>query len=238
MIFRWTIGPTNENGLDCLMESIKSFQRFYPNNEYYLFFNQIDRKMLYKFEKLDLIIKDQNDYLNNYKITPREGYQVHWKLYPSRVDISKHEISVDNDLIIFKKINEIDLFIKNNDYNLIYQGLNGAYGKFDKLIPKGLRINTGIFGFKPNFDIEQEINNIKYWRDYFDEQGFISYVLSKSKYYIIPLTSIPILESDFNFESMQHPLCCGYHFVGLNRLKEHFCWNEYKVLRKELVKII
>lgn len=238
MIFRWTIGPTNANGLDCLMESIKSFQKFYPDNEYYLFFNQIERKVLSKFEKLNLKILDQNNFINNYKLKPKEGYQVHWKLYPLRIDISQHEISIDNDLIIIKKVNEIDLFIQNQNYNLICQGLNHAYGKFNELIPNGLKINTGIFGFKPNFNIEEEMNSIKYWKNYFDEQGLISYVLSKDDYYIIPSTSILILESNFNFAAMQHPLCCGYHFVGLNRLKEHFCWDDYKTLKKEWLKTI
>ena len=228
---RWNVGPINKEGLKCLEMSIRSFQDLYPNHQYNICYNQIEKS---NFKLKNVILHDQKIYLNHFPICPSNGYQVHWKLYPPKLESNTHEIVIDNDIIIFKKIKEIDLFLENNNYTLLYQGLNKLHGTFDSSIPKGIRINSGIYGTPPNFNFIENINklNIKKWKNKYDEQGLISSILLKNnRYYIIPLTCVPILESDFKIENLTHPLCCGYHFVGLNSNKNHKSWKDYNKLK-------
>lgn len=230
-IIKWHIGNCSDAGLNCLKKSISSFRKFYPEAEFHILYNQIKKKELFNLNKFDVQYHDQINYLSSFPIKPLAGYQVHWKLYPPRINKDVHEISVDNDIVIFKRIKEIDLFLDSTKHTLLYQGLNGAHGYFSEYIPRGIRINSGIFGMPPHFDFIDKMKDIKMldnWENKFDEQGLIAYVLLKDKkYFIIPLTSIPILESNFDIVAMTNDLCCGYHFVGVNYIDNHICWKNY-----------
>lgn len=224
-IIKWHVGNVSKSGFDCLNESVYSFRKFYPDAEFHICYNQIEPNKLSHFN--DIQLHNQLDFLSSFPIKPLDGYQVHWKLYPPRISKDVHEITIDNDIVIFDKVREIDLFLQSKDHTLLYQGLHGLHGSFSKYIPNGIRINSGIFGMPPYFDFINEMNNlltVSDWKNKFDEQGLIALVLLKNKkYFIIPLTTIPILESDFDIDAITSDLCCGYHFVGVNYLKKHMC---------------
>ena len=40
---RWNVGPINKEGLKCLEMSIRSFQDLYPNHQYNICYNQIEK---------------------------------------------------------------------------------------------------------------------------------------------------------------------------------------------------
>ena len=208
------------------MESIKSFQKFYPNNEYYLFFNQIDRKTLYRFEKLNLIIKDQNEF--KFKINDKCKSQL--KLIPSRVNINKQEIFIDNDLLITKRIEKIDYFIKSDNNTIICEDVKRFYGIFNKLIDENFCTNTGLFGLPSNFDfsVSNYYKTNNEWKSNYDEQGFLSLILLKHNPIIINLNEIAIMSHDFCSERAFNPIKSGYHFVGLNCKETHKSWNLFK----------
>ena len=218
-LIRWTIGPCREEGIKSLFYSVRSFIELYPDFEYVICYNQIEEECLLSVKKLDERIRliNQNDYLNSFPIKPQLEYQTYWKLYPPRLDITKHEINIDNDIIIFKKIKEIDCFL-NEDAVLLYQGLHGLYGSYENSVPTGIRINSGIYGMPPNFIFKQNMPKLQHnWQDKFDEQGIVaSTLMNYKKHFIIPLTTIPIIEKNFEMKYFLHDFCCGYHFVGVN----------------------
>lgn len=231
MIFRWTIGPTNANGLDCLMESIKSFQKFYPNNEYYLFFNQIERKVISRFEKLNLKIIDQNDF--NIKINKKCGSL--WKFVPNRIDLNKHEVFIDNDLLITKKIKEIDLFIENTNKTLLCQDINRFYGIYENKIKRNIATNAGLIGLPPEFNLNIDYEKTNSWTSYYDEQGFTSLALLNEDYILISLEVMSIVGCKLYSSKTFNPIRSGYHFVGLNHKIKHESWELFKANKIKLI---
>lgn len=138
---RWTIGNCTKDGLACLKASIESFQKFYDTNIVICY--NCNREFLgdlaHKFE-----IIDQKNHL---QIGP-EPKGVSWKLYPPRLNPEGHEIVIDNDIIFENKIDEIDMFFKS-DVTLLLEGDSRTYGRFEKHVPKGFQINSGIYGMPP-----------------------------------------------------------------------------------------
>lgn len=226
-LFRWTVGNINSAGLQCLRQCINNIKKLYPEADRVVCYNQINTELI---KDLDAELVDQNNYLDSFPIKPALGVNVHWKLYPVRLNLDIHEICLDNDIIIFDRIPEIDLFLKD-EVVLLYQGLNGFHGRYKDLIPKGIRFNSGIFGLPPKFDFVSIAKSIVLpdWLDYFDEQGLVgSVLLSVGSYYMIPLTTLPIIQSEFDLNKiMGNKLCKGLHFCGLNRKEFHLAWNNY-----------
>ena len=154
--------------------------------------------------------------LNEYQI---EGYNPFWKLVPPRLDIKRHEIFIDNDLIIYNKIKEFDLFLNSNDLFLITQGCRKkkagiTYGIFENKVKSEVCMNTGVLGFPPGFDLREEINNIlKKFKikklSYFDEQGMISFIIQSRKNKIISKEKINFFQNG----------SCGIHLIGVNNKK-------------------
>jgi hypothetical protein len=123
-------------------------------------------------------------------------------------------IFIDNDLIIYKKIN-LDKFIKSNIF-FITQALRKNYGLLEPFIKNECNLNTGFFGIPSHFDLQKNINKIikKYklnWKtSHFEEQGIISYIISNNKHEIINLEKIYVSFEDYQLAKN------GFHFAGLN----------------------
>lgn len=88
---------------------------------------------------------DQTEIAKDSKIPPAG---VAWKLYPPRTDRSRHEISIDNDVVFTERIPEIDRFL-DGDCTLLLEGDSRTYGRFERYVPAGYEINSGIFGMPP-----------------------------------------------------------------------------------------
>lgn len=226
-IIRWTIGPIFPKGLDCLKQSIASIKHIFGDCDLYVFYNQMDPELI-KLIEIDakIIPSDKKSFF----LRPTIGYNVHWKLYPPRLDINRHEIFIDNDIILFKKPKAMEDFLNNNDRILLYEGLYKSYGFFQSYFEeKDTQINSGIFGIPPNYNLEEkckeacEETGFNTWSGKFDEQGLIAYTLTKEKYELIRLKEVPIIEHNGCLGEKQ----CGYHFVGINYFKKHYGWQEY-----------
>lgn len=231
-LFRWTLGPVKNDGFNCLVESIKLLRNIYPEADYAVCYNQVADDRLKILSNLDIELVNQTEFVDAFPIKPSSGYQVHWKLYPPRMRVNSHEIVLDNDVVIFDRISEINDFLER-DTVLLYQGLHGLYGCFKNLVPKGLIINSGIYGMPPNFNFIEQMKqlNMPNWQwsdDKFEEQGLISAVLSAyHSHLMVPLTTVPIIESHFDMKAMITDRCRGYHFVGVNYLTNHANWRTY-----------
>jgi hypothetical protein len=224
---RWTIGNSTPDGYKCLWESIASFQRFYD----------LDVAICYNCDPNNLggivpqfRLINQEDYRVTCKVEPKG---VAWKLYPTRLDLNTHEIAIDNDIIIKSPIAEIDEFL-SSDCTLLLEGDNRTYGRFERHVPPGFNINSGIYGMPPGFNLQKFLDfyvNDPWEKNAFgqhdenftfDEQGLIATaLLSYKRFTIIPQTSIANCEHELVEGS-------GHHFIGLNRRSFHRPYRLYK----------
>lgn len=214
-LIRLTLGPVSQQGIETLLMSLRQLDKLYPECDVVVCANQLDN-----IHKIKHPIINQQEYINSLSYPPKEGYNVHWKLYPPRLREGSHEIFIDNDIILFKRLPEIDLFL-SSDSTLLYEGLHGLHGNYE--VP--IKINSGIFGMPPGFRLFLEKN----WENPFDEQGFVGSSLIKyHEYHVIKQTTIPILEPWMTDKSVFSAL--GVHFVGVNRYF-HPGWEWYKSYR-------
>ena len=229
---RWTIGNSTKDGYDCLLLSINSFLKFY-DIEIAICYNCDKKKLPIELNQFTLI--DQKKHL---QIGPNPK-GVAWKLYPPRLDKNRHEISIDNDIVFNKRINQIDQFFYSNT-TLLLEDKRRTYGRFENHVPPGFNINSGIYGMPPGFDLESFIifyagneweKNALYEHDKnetFDEQGLVALALLSNKdYIIIPKETI----TDCRDTIVDG---CGHHFIGLNREKNHGAFRVYKALQKKI----
>jgi len=230
-IARWTIGNTSAAGYECLQLSIKSFLKFY-DAEVVICHNCPENNL----PTMPFRLIDQQIISEKSKIKPTG---VSWKLYPPRIDINRHEIVIDNDIIFMDQIPEIDAFLKN-DCTLLLEGDSRTYGRFERYVPEGYQINSGIFGMPPRFDLHKyvdfycrsdwEINAFGQHKESktFDEQGLVALaLLNYHKYAIIPSTSVTNCEREL-------VMAKAMHFIGLNRRKHHYPYALYKSAKTKL----
>lgn len=237
-LVRWTIGNATPNGYDCLNRSIESFLNYWdaditvchncPRENLVALLSQFSCVKLYN----QLVHADDD-------ITPMG---VAWKLYPPRLDIHRHEISIDNDIVFEKRVPEIDEFL-NGDCTLLLECISRTYGRFEKHVPSGYKINSGIYGMPPGFDFEKYIKfyATQPWElnakgehaasKTFDEQGLVAIaLLNYTRSVIISSTAITNCERHW----VQGSDCKGYHFIGLNRWENH---EPYKLYRNSKIRM-
>lgn len=223
LLARWTIGDTTPDGYDSLERSIRSFCSLYSADVVVCHnggpFNLVD---------ISPRFIDQRDWKPLGTIKPKG---VAWKLYPPRLDPSRHEMQIDNDLILTGRVPEIDQFLEG-DCTLLLEGDSRTYGRFERHVPAGFQINSGIFGMPPAFDMkpymaltgnewEKNAFGEHSENETFDEQGLVALaLLSYRRHVIIPASSIG---------NCSKTLCgsLGHHFIGLNRRKHHRPYREF-----------
>jgi hypothetical protein len=227
VLVRWTVGPVHDCGFDVLRESVRNMRRLYPEFDYVVCYNNLSTKQLEKVKRLDVEILDQSKVIEGDVPKPRVGYSVEWKLHPPRIRPESYELFLDNDILLHKREERIVSIGKTNNV-LLYQGLHGLHGSYSEMVPKGIRINSGIFGVPPNFRFCEKIKSrAKPFKDYFDEQGLVASILIEQPHEIIPLTEVPIVERDWPLEAHDNNLeVFGYHFVGANK-GEHPAFRKF-----------
>jgi hypothetical protein len=212
-LFRITIGPVQELGIRLLRKNVRLLKKNYPEADVVVCFNQIDPNLLnVNVEKIN-----QADFANSLPYIPKLET---WKLYPPRLRLSSHEIILDNDILIFRRIAEIDEFL-NSNRPLLLKGRRRVYGKYEHLVPQPFAINSGIFGLPPNFDFQQEIKNFckndkeKKWTHWCDDQGIIGGILITKNPIFITMESVMNYLSEFNIQPKSN--WNGIHLIGSNR---------------------
>ena len=194
--------------------------------------------------------------LNSKSGIPRGRQGSFWKLCPPRLDINSYEIVCDNDLILKKIPSEINDFLKS-DVPFISEEVVYSLGKYTKYLSKPY--NSGLYGLPPNYDFGKEL--FLKWEETGsmnpllsrDEQGLIALTIT-SKNFI----NIPEYKTCFLFHEGEPEKACydqikenGFdcltvktisyskskmnkdvlHFLGANRKKFHFYWNQYELNR-------
>lgn len=212
---RWTIGNVSLTGFEILNHSIKNFRKNYPEFDCLICYNEIS------FEKLP---KKNNYFLQTHdccKIPVKPISTNAWKLFPPRLRINSYEIFIDNDLIIYDRIPEIDKFLESNRpicYGC-YDSRPLPYGIFSKEIKyfrkDNFILNSGFFGVFPHYDFENEIIyylnklEVKSW-GYFDEQGLVALCLLNKNPIVIDHDYISNCWQEYKSGKY------GCHFAGHN----------------------
>jgi len=159
---------------------------------------------------------------------------VGWKLAPLRCFPHAHEISLDNDCILWRLPPSIEAWIQERHPNacLMAEDVTACYGQFASQCPREPR-NAGIRGLPPGFDLdaalreaialrEREAGAPLHLESELDEQGLQAAALSLRA----PLRAVALREvavcSPFH-PHLPEPGECGAHFVGLNT--RHIAWD-------------
>lgn len=226
-VVRWTIGNTSQAGLECLSLSINSFLHHYDAEP--IVCHNCDKDRLDRYVPKFVKLHDQSKYLQS-KCPP---IGVAWKLYPPRVAPDEHEICIDNDIVFLERIPEIDAFL-GSDCTLLLEGSSRNYGRFDKHVPPGYCINSGVYGMPPKFNFQKYVNFYSgtQWEinafgphadsKTFDEQGLVAIaLLSYRKFAIIKEASVTNCETHLILGK-------GLHFVGVNRNQFHRPFRLFK----------
>lgn len=229
---RWTIGNTTQLGYESLLLSITSFCHWY-NVDVIIYNNGFPENL----DFLRKIFPTIPIHQQSFEEQQPKPVGVSWKLYPPRTDSERHEIFIDNDIVFREYIPEIDYFF-NNDCTLLLEDVARAYGRFDRYVPKGYNINSGVFGLPPHFNLkkyidmyvdEWEINatGIYSQSKTFDEQGIVALaLLNHPNFVIIDNETIVDCRS-------QLKLAKGIHFIGINRNAYHPAFLVFRsMLRK------
>lgn len=212
-LVRWTIGPVNPAGFKSLKLSISFFKKIYKGLfDYVICHNTLNN------EQLDLLASLETDLFEQ---GPEAGMfpplGVAWKLYPPRLRKDAHEIFIDNDLIVLKQLPQIEKFLSTSDTFIYTESPNRFYGQYKYQVPEHFKMNSGLFGLPPRFDLKKEIMEtskpFQRWTDKYDEQGLLATIFSKVATIQIPLSDMPVCGPRYNnFEFGKK----GYHFVLLN----------------------
>lgn len=229
---RWTIGGRiNPAGITAQIQAVRSFQKIYADHfDVAICYNNLEDIYLQYLKKglTNVPLIDQTEYENSLSIKPRRAA---WVLYPPRLRIESHEIIMDNDLILFKKLPLIEEFLKSDDLFLITQGRGfGAYGAFtDILANHRPQLNSGLVALPPGFDYQKELEKIikttKFgeWTYHLDSQGIISVcLLAQKNLKIIPISDLPPLPPNSDLVDAY-----GVHFLKINSRLLHIPWIQY-----------
>jgi hypothetical protein len=220
-ILRWTFGPCYNNGLLILLESIRRAQIIYGDI--------FDLVVVHNGQTEDKLAKIADTGIRMVAADPTSlpipPSACKWKLYPPRLDISVHEIVIDNDWVFTKRLPIIDLFLKD-DATMIYEGLHGEHGSFKHMVPEVISVNSGCYGMPPGYDFCEEIRKLliatghKKWKDHFDDQGVVGGTLPYyPRMYVVLQRDIPCL-GPYSYEGLPSD-AYGYHFVSANQNNPH-----------------
>ena len=159
-----------------------------------------------------------------------------WKLAPLRCFPALHEISLDNDCILWSAPDALREWLTGDSQCCVMaEDVRACYGQFAAQCPDRPPCNAGIRGLPPGFDLEsalraaiarreQAVGATPVFDSELDEQGLQVAALSAAE----PLKVVSL--RDVTVCSPFHPHLpdlgrCGAHFVGLNA--RTIAWNYY-----------
>lgn len=217
IIFRFTIGKSNQYGYHSLKISLKFLQqKFGDSAKYVVLYNN---NVLNELKSLNLSCELVNQDKFAFEIPYRYPRNINpaFKLYPPRLDIEAYEILLDNDVIIYQP-NIFEEFLSSKNKIWITEAPVRSYsGIFSEKIKKGFHINTGLICLPPKYDFTQKVKDamLSYpsgWTNFLDEQSLIAYILqNENNLEIIKLEKIFVCRDEYKFGT------CGMHFVSVNR---------------------
>jgi hypothetical protein len=225
---RWTIGDVSKSGFEALRLSIWSAWNVFPKGtSFAICVNTISTE---EARRRTGGVPAHTQWLDTTRLVPawlRERVDaemaegVAWKLAPVRLFPHSYEIALDNDLVLWRMPETMQVWLASDDPNcmIMAEDLQCSLGQFSSLCDSRA-INSGIRGLPPDFDYEDGLRTMLQrtgitLRSELDEQGLQAATLSQYNLVLVSTDDVTICSA---FPMHQHHLGrCGAHFVGLNR---------------------
>ena len=231
---RWTIGGTSSIGFETLALSVRMFRRLYPEFDCVICHNHLGAEEVRAVERLGQPVYAQRPEDAVYPLVPLESPSGKdhsmpgwgWKLVPPRLRMDRHELWIDNDIIIRERLPTIDEWLRSN-LAVISTGHKRAYGIFEPWIDPSVKYCAGLFGLPPGFDFGDSILRCCDRLGggplgYYDEQGVTVTSVIGCGCIPIPFDEVSIIKT------LRRPYPKGMHFIGVNRTECHKAWSDYK----------
>lgn len=234
---RWTIGDVSPAGFEALRLSVHGARRLFgANADYAVYVNTLSvREAQQRTGALPSGImwcaapREAPRILHGF-LDPSMAEGVAWKFLPLRAFPGRHELALDNDVILWDIPAAIREWLEGRDptARVIAADDTLAHGQFTEFCGPAPR-NSGIRGTTPAFDFESALSEVLRRKPVrlvseLDEQGLQIAALSLDKRPLVVTVEEVSICSPF------HPHCpelgrCGAHFVGLNA--RNIPWRYY-----------
>jgi hypothetical protein len=229
LAIRWTIGNVHPLGFEALRLSILgAFRLFGSQARYAVFVNTLTvEEACERCGPLPAGLEWHDASLE----VPRwlaahldDGFAegVAWKFAPVRAFPDQYELSLDNDVILWKIPAAISSWLGDSDSCLIAEDVRPCFGQFSAACGPAAR-NSGIRGLPPKFDLASVLRSVLEripvrLSSELDEQGLQVLALSEAApVHVVSVGEVTIC-SPFP-PHLPYLGRCGAHFVGLNAKK-------------------
>ncbi len=235
LVIRWTFGetkerPTSLQAFDLLETSIRFANLLFPEAEKILVISHI----IYpnSFEKIKEIARNTGTDLlevpNTWDNNEKNSFL---KYIPARINPDKYELFLDADVILWKIPETLKQWIKQSDAFLVNSDRNGNYyGVYQNVFPSDLKLNAGILGFPPGFQIElPDVEKLP--EKFHSEQGFVLSELLHSQKKLFVLRKKEIFQSNAKeyintkYKNLTEDFT-GAHFCG-TLYAHYFHWDKF-----------
>jgi hypothetical protein len=163
---RWTVGDVSASGFEALRLSIPCALRvFGDRTRYVVCVNSVG---LTEAKARTGPVLRCVEWLDNSRGLSRPlatrldkgmGEGVGWKLAPLRLFPALHELSLDNDVILWRMPRRLLQWLAQSERCLLAQDVERCLGQFDEDCPEGA-YNSGIRGLPPEFNFERAMQTV------------------------------------------------------------------------------
>lgn len=224
---RWTIGDVSAYGFEALRLSVwGAFRIFGERAAYRICVNTIPLSLARKRtgELPDGVVwQDASEAIPDFLARHLDEGMAEgtgWKLAPLQVFPDRHELSLDNDCILWELPDSIRRWLEDEpgDSCLVAEDVRAYFGRFSALCGSAPR-NLGIRGLPPGFDLAAALGSVLREApgllvSELDEQGLQMAALARQRLFVVRLEEVSIC-SPFP-PHLPHLGRCGAHFVSLN----------------------
>ncbi|MBC6982682.1 hypothetical protein [Caulobacter sp. 17J80-11] len=235
---RWTIGDVSPAGFEALQISVASAVRLFGRETAYAVV--VNGMSPAEAARRTGDVPDEVAWLSAPKLPPdvlapylgagmAEGTA--WKFAPLHVFPDRHELALDNDVILWEAPEAVRRWLEEGDPHarVIAADVKPAHGRFADLCGPEPR-NSGIRGTPPGFDLGEALGRVlamkpEVLHSELDEQGLQIAALSLDRPPLVVTTEEVSICSPFHPHQPQ-PGRCGAHFVGLNARDLPWRWYD------------
>jgi hypothetical protein len=235
LAIRWTVGDVSTRGFDALALSVESARAIFSSDTTFaISVNTVPvGDVQQRLGRLaESVLWHRSDgklpaWLTEKFLDSAYAEGVAWKFAPVRLFHDRHELSLDNDVVLWEIPPSVAAWLNDEDATLIAEDVRPAFGVFAPECPPEGR-NSGIRGLPPGYDLEAalrerlESNPVRLESE-LDEQGLQVAVLTGRKHHVTSLEEVTICSPIP--PHLPHLGRCGAHFVGLNAKKLPWEWN-------------